>query len=71
MGIVSTVKELFASPNRSTDRKGGETPKGSYWCHDCTERVPAAEAGEEPPACPACGDEMELERTPTTGGCAC
>ncbi len=72
MGIVNTVREILEASTQSSDRGGGtNTPKGSYWCHDCTERVPAADAGSEPPTCPSCGEEMDFERSVGTTGCAC
>ena len=72
MEIVDTVREILKASSQTTNRGSGTgTPKGAYWCNDCTERIPAAEASDEPPSCPSCDEEMELERSPGTTSCAC
>jgi hypothetical protein len=73
MGLFATLRAAFAASTQSTDRGTGTgDPTGAYWCHDCSERVPARDvAGDDAPACPACGDAMELERSPGSTGCAC
>jgi len=72
MGIVNTVREILEASSQSTNRgPGTEGPKGAYWCNDCTERIPAADAESEPPSCPECGEEMEFERSPGSTSCAC
>lgn len=73
MGILSTLKQTFEASTQSADRgRGTGEPVGAYWCHDCAERIPVREtAGDDAPDCPECGDEMELERSPGSTGCAC
>ena len=73
MGFVSTLKAMLVAANQSTDRSGtGRESNGGYWCHDCSGRILALDVeGEDPPSCPSCGDEMELERSPGSTGCAC
>ncbi|SDX73519.1 hypothetical protein [Halobellus clavatus] len=73
MGLLGTLKDAFVASTESPNRGGGKTEtRGSYWCHDCAERIPAADvAGETTPTCPECGDEMDLERSPGSTGCAC
>ena len=73
MGLFGTLKEAFVASTPSTDRGSGTTEsKGAYWCHDCDERLLDLDvAGEEPPACPDCGDAMDFERSPGSTGCAC
>ena len=72
MSIIGTLKDVLAASTQSPDRGTGTSEvQGSYWCHDCTERVPARDAGDDAPACPDCGDEMDLERSPGSTGCAC
>jgi Zn finger protein HypA/HybF involved in hydrogenase expression len=73
MSVLTTVKELFESSTQNPNRGGGTTEsKGAYWCHDCNERILDLDVdGEDPPGCPACGDEMEFERSAGSTGCAC
>lgn len=74
MGIVNTVREVLQASSQTTNRGDGddqETPTGSYWCDDCTERIIAEEADEQPPSCPSCGEDMRLDRSPGSTGCAC
>lgn len=73
MSILSTVKDVLEASDQSTNRGDGTAEsKGAYWCHDCNERILDLDVeGEEPPACPACGDEMAFERSPGSTGCAC
>jgi DNA-directed RNA polymerase subunit RPC12/RpoP len=73
MGLLSTISDTLKASSQSTNRgTGGEQSKGAYWCHDCSERVLDLDVeGDDPPACPDCGDEMEFERSPGSTGCAC
>ncbi|KAB1192930.1 hypothetical protein GJR96_05510 [Haloferax sp. MBLA0076] len=73
MGLVSTLRGVLVAANQSADRSGtGRESKGGYWCHDCGERILDLDVeGEGPPSCPSCGDEMVLERSPGSTGCAC
>ncbi|WP_338730139.1 hypothetical protein [Haladaptatus sp. DJG-WS-42] len=73
MGLLDTLKETFEASTQSANRGGGnEESKGAYWCHDCAERILDLNVdGETPPSCPACGDDMEFERSPGSTGCAC
>lgn len=72
MGIINTVRDVLQASTQSANRgEGTDDPVGSYWCDDCTERLPATEDDAEPPACPACGETMRLDRSPGTTGCAC
>lgn len=67
MSLLQTVREILASPNATASSRSN----GAYWCHDCNERIPDVDVdGEEPPACPACGEEMAFERS-ATADCAC
>jgi len=68
MSLLDTVKEAFEGPSAGATQES----RGAYWCHDCNERIRDVDVdGDEPPACPDCGSEMEFERTPDSGGCAC
>ncbi|MFC4450603.1 zinc-ribbon domain-containing protein [Halorussus aquaticus] len=74
MGVLGTVKEFLRASTESPNRgdPAATESKGAYWCHDCSERVRDVEvAGESALDCPACGDEMEFERSPDSTGCAC
>lgn len=74
MGLIGTVREVLSASTRSPNRGGGRTADsaGAYWCDDCGERIRDADvAGEAPPSCPQCGDEMRFERSAATTGCAC
>ncbi|SFR32030.1 zinc-ribbon domain-containing protein [Halogeometricum limi] len=73
MGILGTLKDAFEASTQSSDRgTGTDETLGSYWCHDCAERIPARDVkGDDAPSCPDCGDEMDLERSPGSTGCAC
>jgi tRNA(Ile2) C34 agmatinyltransferase TiaS len=73
MSVISTVKELLEASSQNPNRGEGATEsKGAYWCHDCAERVLDVDvAGETPPTCQDCGDEMEFERSAGSTGCAC
>jgi len=73
MSVLSTVKEILQASSQSTNRgEGTAESEGAYWCHDCSERTLDLDvAGEEPPTCPGCGDEMEFERSAGSTGCAC
>lgn len=73
MGLIDTLKETLQASSQSTNRgDGSRESTGAYWCHDCSERVLDLDvAGEGPPSCPACGDEMVFERSPGSTGCAC
>ncbi|WP_311170213.1 hypothetical protein [Halobellus ordinarius] len=73
MGLLTTLKDTFAASTESPNRGDAtSSTSGAYWCHDCAERTLASEvSGDAPPACPECGDEMELERSPDSTGCAC
>jgi len=70
MGLVTDLKDaLRQSPTTTKDR---ERSRGSYWCHDCAERIRDVDfEGDDTPSCPECGDEMEFERSPDSAGCAC
>ena len=74
MGVLDTIKETLQASTQSANR-GDVTENesnGAYWCHDCAERIRDVEVeGEGPPACPACGEEMEFERSVGSTGCAC
>lgn len=71
MSLVDTVRDVLADAGTDSERTR-EPSKGSYWCRDCAERIPDFEHdGDDPPACPECGDEMSFERTPDSGSCAC
>jgi hypothetical protein len=82
MGMLTTVKEFLQASTESANRGDatGEQSQGTYWCHDCGERVRDVDvegdatpgvAGDSPPDCPECGDEMDFERSPSSTGCAC
>lgn len=73
MSVLNTVKEVLAASTQSTNRGDGTSEsEGAYWCHDCAERILDLDVeGDEPPACPECGDEMEFERSAGSTGCAC
>lgn len=72
MGLLGTLKETLAASNSTPNASERGTGSGAYWCTDCSERIPAAEVdGEATPDCPSCGDAMELERSPSSTGCAC
>lgn len=74
MGFLSTVGDILQASTQSANRgDGAQTDsKGAYWCHDCAERIRDVEIeGNDPPACPQCGDEMEFERSAGSTGCAC
>ena len=73
MGVLTTLKEALQASSQSANRgEGTQRSTGAYWCNDCGERIPDADvAGEDPPACPECGEEMTFERSPGSTGCAC
>jgi DNA-directed RNA polymerase subunit RPC12/RpoP len=73
MGILGTITETLKASSQSANRgQDGEQSTGAYWCHDCSERILDLDVdGDEPPSCPACGDEMAFERSPGSTGCAC
>jgi Zn finger protein HypA/HybF involved in hydrogenase expression len=74
MSVLNTVKEVLQASTQSTNRGSdvGSESKGAYWCHDCSERILDVDVdGEDPPACPSCGDEMTFERSAGSTGCAC
>lgn len=73
MSVLSTVKDVLEASTRDPNRGDGTAEsKGAFWCHDCSERVLDLNVeGDEPPACPDCGDEMEFERSTGSTGCAC
>ena len=73
MSVLNTVKDILQASNQSANRGGGKAEsKGAYWCHDCSERILDLDVeGDEPPACPSCGEEMEFERSVGATGCAC
>ncbi|MFB6159930.1 MAG: hypothetical protein ABEJ61_02000 [Haloferacaceae archaeon] len=74
MGIVSTLAAALRASTSSANRGDGTDGEsaGAYWCHDCDERRRDVDvAGEGPPDCPACGDEMTFERSAAATGCAC
>ena len=72
MSIVSSLRRVVAGATTDGDADSSGSSRGAYWCHDCSERIPAADAPDDAtPACPGCGEEMTFERTPDTGGCAC
>lgn len=69
MSLIDTVADALQGPG--TDN-AGEQSEGAYWCHDCSERIRDVDVdGDGPPACPECGDDMEFERSPDSGACAC
>lgn len=69
MSVLETVRELFAAADTGGPTDGSD---GAYWCHDCEERLRDVDVeGSDPPACPACGEEMEFARSVGTTGCAC
>lgn len=68
MSLLSSVRELFESPERTDP---SQESNGAYWCHDCSERVLDLDVeGDQPPDCPDCGEEMDFERANNVG-CAC
>jgi len=74
MSVLNTVKEVLQASSQNPDRGADAAAEstGAYWCHDCEERVRDVDvAGEEPPDCPSCGDEMAFERSAGSTGCAC
>jgi hypothetical protein len=73
MGLLSTITDTLKASSSSSNRgSGASESKGAYWCHDCRERRRDTDVvGDDAPACPACGDEMEFERSPGSTGCAC
>lgn len=74
MGLLSSVTDVLKASTQSANRGDGTEPesKGAYWCHDCAERIRDVDvAGEAPPSCPDCGDDMEFERAAASTGCAC
>lgn len=73
MSVLGTVKELLQASTQSPNRGDGTALEsdGAYWCDACDVRIRDADAEEEPPSCPDCGEEMRFERSATTTGCAC
>lgn len=74
MGLLSSVADVLQASTQSANRGEGTEAesKGAYWCHDCSERIRDVDvAGERPPDCPDCGDEMAFERAAASTGCAC
>jgi Zn finger protein HypA/HybF involved in hydrogenase expression len=73
MGVLNTVKELFAASTQNPNRGGvTEQSKGAYWCHDCSERILDLHVEVDGvPDCPACGEAMDFERSVSSTGCAC
>lgn len=73
MSVIDTVREIFEASTQSPDRGDGSVEsEGAYWCDDCSERIRDVDVeGEEPPACPQCGEEMRFERSAASTGCAC
>lgn len=73
MGLLASIRSVLAAASETKPRDARtDQPVGSYWCDDCPERIPAADAeGPDPPSCPSCGETMTLERSPGTAGCAC
>ena len=73
MGLLGTLRDAFEASTEAPDRAGGtSSTRGSYWCHDCAERIPADDVdADAAPSCPECGDGMDLERSPGSTGCAC
>lgn len=73
MGLLNTLGEAFKASTQATNRGDvTEESTGAFWCHDCQERIRDVEvAGETPPDCPSCGEDMEFERSKGTSGCAC
>lgn len=73
MGLFGTIKETLEASTQNPNRGDGvQESKGAYWCTDCSERILDLDVeGDDPPACPSCGDEMEFERSAGSTGCAC
>lgn len=73
MSVIGTVREILEASTSSPNRGSGtEESKGAYWCNDCSERILDLDVeGDDPPACPECGDEMTFERSAGSTGCAC
>ncbi|MFB6090048.1 MAG: hypothetical protein ABEJ97_03230 [Halobellus sp.] len=73
MGLLGTLRDAFEASTESPNRGSStSSTRGSYWCHDCAERIPATDVdGDATPTCPDCGEEMDLERSPGSTGCAC
>jgi len=73
MGLLNTITDTLKASSSSSNRGSGTGESaGAYWCHDCSERLlDTAVEGDDAPACPTCGDEMEFERSPGSTGCAC
>jgi len=73
MGLLGTIRDALAASTESPNRGDAtSSTRGSYWCHDCAERIPARDVADDAsPTCPECGDEMEFERSPGSTGCAC
>jgi DNA-directed RNA polymerase subunit RPC12/RpoP len=74
MSVLNTVKEVLQASTQNPNRGSATNAEseGAYWCHDCSERILDLDVeGEDPPACPSCGDEMEFERSAGSTGCAC
>ncbi|CAJ51162.1 hypothetical protein [Haloquadratum walsbyi] len=72
MGLISTLVDTFEASTESPNRGTDNSSRGAYWCHDCNERIPASDIDEmKTPNCPECDNEMTLERSPSSTGCAC
>jgi DNA-directed RNA polymerase subunit RPC12/RpoP len=73
MGLLNTITDTLKASSSSSNRgHGASESTGAYWCHDCSERILDTDVeGDDAPTCPACGDEMEFERSPGSTGCAC
>ena len=74
MSLLGTVKEALqaSTQNPARGEDGAAESAGAYWCMDCSERIRDVDvAGDDPPACPSCGEEMEFERAAASTGCAC
>ncbi|WP_415380320.1 hypothetical protein [Halosimplex sp. TS25] len=74
MGVLTTVRELFAASTQNPNRGGDPTreSEGAYWCHDCGERLLDLDVdGDDAPDCPTCGAAMTFERSAPSTGCAC
>lgn len=72
MGLADTLVNMLAASTESPQRGDEGTLVGSFWCHDCNERIPVSdERPDDAPRCPNCDAAMEFERSPSTTGCAC
>lgn len=75
MSFVSTLKDALTETREKPGAKA-DGPAGTFWCTECDERLPPADAvvapdSDDDQSCPSCGSLMTFERSPDSGDCAC